>query len=507
MRKASCYILLLTVFLYYKGNSQFLVLPAEKQTGDYFHALLPQINPNQFQVVFIRDYSSITPYREQHQILTYNLNGQSLDSINLPRGFFPIDLPFKDKDFYYWSFLYMDTNVVHPNTQDAFLLKFDTLFNCIAKKRISNQINSSEFPTNTIAINTNLFVSVRNNVNNSFRMYKLDLALNKIDSIFDPNLHFISELRETHNNQILVAGNGFPTSQLPGPQKTLIDTMLHIVNVHTLDSLTYVTAGSSPVTGCSMQIKINTDFFKVIPTSPTKNYVVGFGDVVYDSVCNTRYNLVHSVIDHNNKLLHTTLINNPTQNVKYLDNVNFTSYNGQHIYTVGSEGNTQGWLLNNVNTSILITKSDTMANLIWKKIYGNDAYYRPVSIIQTADSGLLISGIRFEYQNTLYNKGQGFILRLNKNGDVLSTGIREYDKINYNSVTCFPNPTINVIYFDVPFTSNYQIEIYDALGKMVYSNTNYKNKTPVTTELFGTGIYIYKIKTNESYSSGKFIKE
>jgi hypothetical protein len=103
--------------------------------------------------------------------------------------------------------------------------------------------------------------------------------------------------------------------------------------------------------------------------------------------------------------------------------------------------------------------------------------------------------------------GENFILRLNKNGDLISTGVKEQGNINYLPIKCFPNPTKDMIYFDLPFASNYQIDVYDALSKIVYSNKSYFNKIPVNTELFNAGIYIYIIKTSSNYYSGKFIKE
>jgi hypothetical protein len=498
-------ITIVTVFIYLKGNSQFLIWPQEKQRADFYHTLLPQTKADRFQFLVLRDNNFSTTYREKHQILTYDLNGNFLDSINLPKGFVPISFPSKINGSYYWSSLYIDTTVASPNTQDAYLLKFDSLFNCVSKKKISNLFNTSEYPSNVIEINNKLYVSVRNN--NNFKLYKMDTLLNKVDSLFQSGLHLISELQPTKDKNILIAGEGFPSPQMSGSQKIIIDTMLHISNVFTLDSLTYVTAGSSALTGCSSQININPDFFKIIPITPTKNYITGHTSVIYDSICNYRKSMIHSIIGNNNKILNTVLINDMFRDVRYADNTNFVYYNQRHLFTVGSEGY-NGWFVGNNNTSILITKSDTMANLIWKKSYGNDMFYRPVSIIQTLDSGFLISGIRYDYQNTAYTGvAQGFILRLDKNGDMISTGIKDEANKNYSSFKCYPNPSKDFIKIDVSFVNEYEVHVYNVLGELLMQEKKFKNLNSIDTQALSPGTYILKIKTKDTWLNGKFIKE
>ncbi len=500
-------LILLTVFLYYKGNSQFIVAE-QPAVVDYFSALIPQSKTNQFQFLALRDNNQSLPTRKRHQIMTYDFNGQLIDSINIPKGFNPVSFPFKSNGYYYWSAVYLDTLILPVNSQDAFILKFDSSFNCVEKKKLNNLNHTIEIPSNVIKINNKLFVSVKNYMNNNLKFYCLDTQLNKRDSVTFIGNYDVIEMRKTFDDKILIAGNGFPAAlNVPGPQKIIIDTLLQTNSIFNFDSLTYVTAGGTPVTGCSSQIGVNALYFKVVPITPTKNFICGSYDVVYNASCNDRSNLVHSIIDNTNHILKTTLISDSTRGIKYADNVNYVDFKDNYIYSVGSAGFSGGILQAN-NSNILICKSDTMGNLIWKKSYGDDMFYRPVSVIQTIDSGFLVSGLRYNYLTPVNpGVGENFILRLNKDGNLISTGIKEQGNINYLSIKCFPNPTKDVIYFDLPFVSNYQIDVYDALSKIVYSNKSYFNKTPVNTELFNAGIYIYKIKTSSNYYSGKFIKE
>lgn len=501
-------LIILTVFLFFKGYSQFIVTQ-QTPIVDYFYTLLPQSKHNQFQLLVLRDNNHTYSSRKNHQILSYDFNGQLLDSVNVPTGFNPISFPLKSDGYYYWPSIYLDTLVSNPNTQIAYLLKFDTLFNCLEKKKLNNLNNTIEIASNIIKINNHFFVSVKNYINNELKIYCLDTQLNKRDSVVFSGNSSVIELRKTFDEKILIAGNGFPPMATSGggSQKIIMDTLLNTNSVFNFDSLTYVTAGGSVVTGCSSQIGVNAFYFKVIPITSTKNFIFGNYDVVYNASCNSRYNLVHSVIDNTNHIIQTKLISDSTRGIKYADNTNYVDIKDNYVYSVGSAGYNGGILEPN-NSNILICKSDTTGNLIWKKQYGDDMFYRPISIIQTLDSGFLVSGLRYNYQAPAYpGVGENFILRVNKNGDLISTGLKEIDNKNYISFKCYPNPTKDFIYFDVPFISHYQIDIFDLLGRTIYSNKEYSNLSSIPTEYLSSGAYLFKIKTNQNYFSGKFIKE
>lgn len=498
----------LTVTLYFNGYSQFIVTQ-QPSVVEYFSAVLPQSKNNQFQLLVLRDYYQTSTIRKNHQIITYDFNGQLLDSINIPKGFNPVSFPFKSSGYFYWSAVYYDTLVSPPNSQEAFVLKFDSLFNCIERKKLNTLTNTIEIPSNIVKINDKLFVSVKNFINNNLEFYCLDTQLNKRDSIILSGNYNVIELRKTFDNQILIAGSGFPPTAPAGgaAQKIIMDTLFNVNNVFNLDSLTYVTAGGSTVTGCSSQIGVEALYFKAIPISSSKTFICGSYPVVYNSSCNDRNNLVHSTIDNNNQIIQTTLISDSTRGIKYADNINYVDVKGNYIYSVGSAG-FNGGILQTSNSSILICKSDTIGNLIWKKNYGDDMFYRPVSIIQTLDSGFLVSGLRYNYSAPNYpNVGENFILRLNKNGDFISTGIKEDYYNNYIAFKCYPNPSRDFIKIDVPLVNNYEIYVYNLLGELLIEEKKFKNLTSLNITQLSAGTYILKIKTKDNWFSSKFIKE
>jgi hypothetical protein len=506
--KRTFLLILLTIFLYTKGNSQFIVTQ-QPTVIDYFSVLIPQSNANKFQLLALRDVNQSQATRKNHQIMTYDFSGQLLDSVNIPRGFSLVSFPLKSNGYFYWSGVYLDTLTAIGTSQDAFVLKFDSLFNCIEKKKLNNLSQTIEIPSNVIKINNKLFVAVKNFINNDLKFYCLDNQLNKRDSVTLSGYYNVSELRQTFDNRVLIAGNGFPpiAGAGGGAQKIIMDTLLNINTVFNLDSLTYVTAGGSVVTGCSSQIGVDFLYFKIIPISPTKNFILGHYDVIYNSTCNYRSNLVHSVINNNNQIIKTTLVSDSSRGIRYADNVNYAEFRNHYIYSVGSTG-FYGGILQTNNSNILICKSDTMGNLIWKKSYGDDMFYRPVSIIQTLDSGFLVSGLRYNYQSPAYlDIGENFILRLDKNGDMISTGIKDNKNTHYSSFKCYPNPSKDFIKIDVPFVNEYEVYVYNVLGELLMQEKKFKNLTAFNTQSLSTGTYILKIKTKDTWLSGKFIKE
>ena len=64
-------ITIVTVFIYLKGNSQFIITQ-QPTVNDYFFSLLPQSKQNQFQFIVIRDRDRTSFPIKSHQILTYD---------------------------------------------------------------------------------------------------------------------------------------------------------------------------------------------------------------------------------------------------------------------------------------------------------------------------------------------------------------------------------------------------------------------------------------------------
>lgn len=74
----------------------------------------------------------------------------------------------------------------------------------------------------------------------------------------------------------------------------------------------------------------------------------------------------------------------------------------------------------------------------------------------------------------------------------------------------YPNPSSDVVYFEnnSPFSSQYDIEIYNTLGAKVYVQNGLSGRAIVQTDNFATGLYFYKIVNNqELIKSGRLVVE
>ncbi len=88
----------------------------------------------------------------------------------------------------------------------------------------------------------------------------------------------------------------------------------------------------------------------------------------------------------------------------------------------------------------------------------------------------------------------------------LCTGINE---INDNSFIVFPNPTTGNFSIDFKSNSiqNASIEIFDAIGKLVLTETISNKNTSISFEHFSKGIYSVRIKNNGTYFITRVIKQ
>ncbi|MBX3163651.1 MAG: T9SS type A sorting domain-containing protein [Bacteroidetes bacterium] len=167
------------------------------------------------------------------------------------------------------------------------------------------------------------------------------------------------------------------------------------------------------------------------------------------------------------------------------------------------------------NSKLLITKMDTLGNIIWTKRYGGEMTYFGRGIAFTNDGGCIISGCR--YDSTSMYAGhlvENFLLKLDEHGnihvDTNSTGGGiGITKLNaeHLQLKIYPNPANTEIYIDVPNESNFDIEIYNTLGQLVLQKNNYTNRSAINISTLNKNVYYLKAKSNKGVYYGKVLKE
>lgn len=86
------------------------------------------------------------------------------------------------------------------------------------------------------------------------------------------------------------------------------------------------------------------------------------------------------------------------------------------------------------------------------------------------------------------------------------TGLTE---LSNNSFVVYPNPTSGdfSIDFNKAINSPIEIEVFDVIGKLVLTQNVSTNHTVISLDAFAKGIYTVRLKTDESYSIIRVIKE
>jgi hypothetical protein len=156
------------------------------------------------------------------------------------------------------------------------------------------------------------------------------------------------------------------------------------------------------------------------------------------------------------------------------------------------------------NSWFALNHVDTALNLDWQKYYGGDKNYELNGLLATKDSGCLMYGSTYDWQNNAYGRNL-YAIKVNKEGKLLNS-VNPLQDIA-KEVIIFPNPGIDKLYIRTSLISA-TISLYDMIGNCILT----KNIRSGTDQLFvgslSPGIYIYHVlKEGQIIESGKWIKE
>ncbi len=176
--------------------------------------------------------------------------------------------------------------------------------------------------------------------------------------------------------------------------------------------------------------------------------------------------------------------------------------------TLTAPSNLQFEILEDNNIK-LTWNAATSENLIGYNIYKSYNYGEYDSINHVSETNftyeLTQNGVYRFYVKALYNEG------ISVPTDYVQVivdylGINSIDKSN---LSIFPNPFTNntVITFDNPDNSNYSLNIYNSVGKLVQSTNNiYDSKVVINRNNLPAGIYLIVLKGDKIYKEKVIIK-
>ncbi len=153
-----------------------------------------------------------------------------------------------------------------------------------------------------------------------------------------------------------------------------------------------------------------------------------------------------------------------------------------------------GWLI--------LSQLDEDLNPNWTRYYGGDAYYVMSGVLATRDGGCLIYGRRYDFTGIF--EYDVYLLKVGPDGLLTSTEVPE---MGTSGITVYPNPATHYMVFDTGVAGQYDLLVFDALGKVVLSK-EIPNNRPIDIRHLPAGSYTYLLtQKNKVTGQGKWIKK
>jgi hypothetical protein len=442
----------------------------------------------------------------ESSIFEINKYGTQLDSIKLDSNLIFNGPVLKISANYY---LCAEQIINHaPSTFMAVpvVYKYDLSFNLLKKSTLDAlPLDEAIVNDNLVLKNGRLYMAFWFSNSDKAKVYKLDLNFNKLDSMMF-NCSFLGNLANYGNDKLLLSGGGFPAGSTTGKNQVMeLDTNFNLISKFNLDSITSVNPG------CFQKIGMSFGHCNLYELASNKYMVSGFSQVVYNSSCNYYFETTNSIIKNNSQVLKTNISGKP--GVHNFFNMPVTSSTKMYnfVFSIADAGysGTNPYPPQSTPSEIFINKTDTAGNIVWTKLIGTpNYYYSPMGICGTLDSGIVITGMRYNIASpAVIGACEGFVLKLDKNGNLSPTDIQENNKVIQNGILFYPNPSsgvLNLTIIDNKF-AGLEMEIVNSLGQVILKQT-FSNSIDISR--FTQGLYTIKVlSSDQSVYYSKFIKE
>ncbi|MFN8117834.1 MAG: T9SS type A sorting domain-containing protein [Bacteroidia bacterium] len=494
------HILLLVICIITDADGQFLYTKQGSKCNSFINIYEESVTNN--LLITCANYTTNVGANfsdSKVSILKINPSGTMIDSFNIGNIFITAGKMIFNQGNYYiygWSAnsTVLNNRMVYPS-----ILKYDNNFNEIKRTILDSVfVNSVSSIQNSVIINNNIYVVYYYGMTPIAKLFKLSLDLTIINSISFAADEIHSMIKQ--DDKLLISGSGMANGSSFGRAQTIkIDTNFNVINNFNFDSIT-----NSP-TNCSTKIGIAPQFANMVEISNSSYYITGFSPVPY-SVCTSDDQTVYAIIKNNDEVLKGGYYGSTGGVRESYANFSSTSdKKGKYIFSTSISDFTNGIVIGNFTpTKILTAKIDTSGNLIWQKYFGtSNYYYQPMAVAATSDSGVVVSGMRF---NTLFptqkDSMEGFVIKYDKDGNlsINNTIVKEQTK-SFISVELYPNPTSNETSVNISLvnSSDVTVTVLNNVGQIVHQSmvtlNAGSNKLNIDTKNLASGIYNVLVAT------------
>ncbi len=479
-----------------------IIFTRKAAVNSNFLSISPEIGGGSY-LIYNLNYTTSPHYQTASQILKISPSGILLDSLNFNSDFFISSSIISVGNFYYCYGTQIINSGINIQRDSSVLMKINQSLDIVKQIVIDTTNNEIVQDHKIISTGNCLYIGNCRPSSTRINLYRTNFNLVKEDSIRFVGSSLLDLSK--YGRKILVSGWGLNFGSAFGNSQVLeVDSTFAIVSRFNFDSVTTVNPG------CEQQIGINGLRANIYEISANKYAIVGLFPVVFSGSCITKFQNITSIIKNNNKVIKTNVIGNPLKdNIISVSHINQNHRYG-HIYSVAESGyDLQNNLAPQTNTTqILLHKIDTMGNLIWAKYFSDkDFFYRPYNVFATPDSGSVVCGMRYNLLNPSVNGAcEGFVMKIDKAGNQVFVATKE-NSGRFSTQKCYPNPSADQVFFDIPFQDKIDIVVYSAHGAEVLNTKDYKNRSAINVSGLEKGFYFYKVKTTTNNYSGKFLKE
>ena len=394
------------------------------------------------------------------------------------------------KGYYYLTV----SRYINDSTFHAIIKKCDKNFNVVNEKKLYMPKNTFPSFVNFCEMGGNIFVALNKEQvfshgnGDTSMLYRLDLNLNLKDSVGKSN--YLLDLNS--NDTCLIYSQVNLIGYNPVEVHKITKNFNHL-KTFTLDSIFLILQNSS--VKCYQYgtlLNLDQDKFAVVSNA---NCPLDYGASALTAIFS------------NNKCVNAIKVGSPNQ--KYSSHTQGSpnsTFRFGSIYNVLYCDREMYFVPPKIHNYFNVHKIDTAGNLIWSKYFGGDRWYRPTGIYAANDSGVVVSGMRYDTLNpAVVGAAEGFIMKIDKDGNQVMVNVIEIQKKITSRV--YPNPATSEIYIELADDAKYELKIYDTQGKEVMTVQQFTRTKKLAVSHLTKGVYVYTLKSNEKFGSGKFVKE
>jgi hypothetical protein len=174
-----------------------------------------------------------------------------------------------------------------------------------------------------------------------------------------------------------------------------------------------------------------------------------------------------------------------------------------------------------LDNAAFLMKLDDEYNLLWKRIYVPEGYAELEQsqaqcqlndFVENDDGSITALGRVYMYTGSGPQGGyiqDSYLIRVDSMGCLITgcaVGIEEFE--SSDNMFVYPNPAIGPVTMLLPYIDNWNIDVFDAQGKLVhYQILQQNNKAELEIDRFLSGIYFLRAKNKtKSFHSKLFIQ-